>query len=171
MSANDMQIAGDHYKRHGDTGEQHWDRVHRLRLDYMQGQVTKYVERCWDKNGIEDLEKASHFLTKYIEQAKATGRQGKLEASRNYIYDRLNELLAERMKVYPHDDPVKADANPMNHYSTARFCFEGIKEDKVHYRCRVCREHLHLQLTQRPEHVHATCVDGSEATPAYVQQG
>lgn len=62
--ANTRQVGGTHYKT---GGEEHWDRVHRLELDYFQGQITKYVERCWKKNGLQDLEKARHFLDKYIE--------------------------------------------------------------------------------------------------------
>lgn len=62
--ANDRQVGGDHYKV---GGEEHWDRVNRLGLDYFQGQITKYVERWKQKNGIEDLRKAQHFLEKYIE--------------------------------------------------------------------------------------------------------
>ena len=68
MSANDRQVGGSHYKN---GGEEHWDRVDRLGLDYFQGQITKYVERWKLKNGIQDLEKASHFLDKYIELQKA----------------------------------------------------------------------------------------------------
>lgn len=68
MSANDRQVGGDHYKT---GGEEHWDRVARLRLDYFQGQITKYVERWKRKNGVEDLKKARHFLDKYIELAEA----------------------------------------------------------------------------------------------------
>lgn len=64
MTANDRQVGGSHYRC---EGEQHWDRVNRLGLDYFQGQITKYVERWKLKNGIEDLEKAKHFLEKYIE--------------------------------------------------------------------------------------------------------
>lgn len=77
MSANEIQIDGDHYKKHGRTGEEHWDRVHRLGLDYFQAQITKYVERCWDKNGITDLKKARHFIDKYIEINE--GRKGARE--------------------------------------------------------------------------------------------
>jgi hypothetical protein len=62
--ANSRQVGGNHYK-HG--GEEHWDRVCRLGLDYFQAQITKYIERCKLKNGIEDLKKARHFLDKYIE--------------------------------------------------------------------------------------------------------
>jgi methyl coenzyme M reductase subunit C-like uncharacterized protein (methanogenesis marker protein 7) len=63
-TANDRQVGGTHYKT---GGEEHWDRVHRLGLDYFQGQITKYVERWRNKNGVEDLRKARHFLDKYIE--------------------------------------------------------------------------------------------------------
>ncbi len=66
--ANEQQVGGSHYKV---GGEEHWDRVARLGLDYFQSQITKYVERCWKKNGIQDLEKAAHFLQKYLELAKA----------------------------------------------------------------------------------------------------
>lgn len=65
MSANDRQVGGDHYNKI--PGEQHWDRAWRLKMDYWQSAITKYVERCWDKNGLEDLQKAAHYLQKYIE--------------------------------------------------------------------------------------------------------
>lgn len=66
--ANEVQVGGNHYKT---NGEEHWDRVDRLQLDYFQGQITKYVERWRKKNGIQDLEKAQHFLQKYIELERA----------------------------------------------------------------------------------------------------
>jgi len=50
---------------------QHWDIVAHFKLDYFQGQITKYVMRWRDKGGIQDLEKAAHFLEKYIEICKA----------------------------------------------------------------------------------------------------
>ena len=74
-TANDRQVGGDHYKT---GGEEHWDRVARLNLDYFQGQITKYVERAWKKNGLQDLEKARHFLDKYIEIHKARGTKPSL---------------------------------------------------------------------------------------------
>ena len=65
MSANERQIGGDHYKK---GGEEHWDRQWRLYgRGYFVGCITKYVERYHDKNGIQDLEKAKHFLDKLIE--------------------------------------------------------------------------------------------------------
>jgi len=63
-SANEKQVGGTHYQK---AAVQHWDIVHMHKLDYFQGQITKYVMRWKDKNGIQDLEKAKHFLEKYIE--------------------------------------------------------------------------------------------------------
>jgi len=64
MSANDKQVGGKHY---GGGDLQHWDIVDKFKLDYFQGQITKYIMRWRNKNGLEDLLKARHFLDKYIE--------------------------------------------------------------------------------------------------------
>lgn len=65
MGANDRQVGGSHYKHEGAV--EHWDIVAQWNLDYFQGQITKYVMRWRQKGGIQDLEKARHFLEKYIE--------------------------------------------------------------------------------------------------------
>lgn len=65
MSANEKQIAGDHYKTPG--GVEHWDIVVMHELNYFEGQITKYVMRARKKNGLQDLQKAHHFLEKYME--------------------------------------------------------------------------------------------------------
>ena len=64
--ANKRQVGGNHYQNQ----IQHWDWVFSNELDYFQGQITKYVARWRHKNGVEDLEKALHFLEKYIELQK-----------------------------------------------------------------------------------------------------
>jgi len=65
MSANARQVGGDHYKT---GGEEHWDRQWRLYgRGYFVGCITKYVERYHEKNGMQDLKKAQHFLEKMIE--------------------------------------------------------------------------------------------------------
>jgi len=64
-SANDRQVGGDHYKI---GGEEHWDRVYRLfGIGYFVGCITKYVERFDKKNGLQDLQKAGHYLQKLME--------------------------------------------------------------------------------------------------------
>ncbi len=68
--ANEYQVGGDHYRKK-DSDTQHWDYATARSFDFFQYQITKYVERWRDKNGIVDLEKAKHFLEKYIEVEKA----------------------------------------------------------------------------------------------------
>lgn len=63
-TANDRQVAGQHYK----ATYQHWDWVSSVQLSYLPAQVTKYLTRWKKKNGLQDLEKAKHFLDKHIEQ-------------------------------------------------------------------------------------------------------
>lgn len=64
MSANETQVAGDHYK---DKAIQPWDYITSNNLGYLEGCIVKYVSRYQNKNGVEDLEKARHFLDKLIE--------------------------------------------------------------------------------------------------------
>ena len=65
--ANSIQIGGDHYKS---KGIQPWDFIAANDLDYFQGNVIKYVTRFREKNGIQDLEKAQHYLQKLIDIEK-----------------------------------------------------------------------------------------------------
>lgn len=63
--ANQRQVGGAHYKV---GGEEHWDRMWRLYgRGYFVGCITKYVERYPYKGGVQDLEKAQHFLQKLLE--------------------------------------------------------------------------------------------------------
>jgi hypothetical protein len=65
MKANDMQVGGDHYKVDG--VKDHWDFTWQFGYNQFEYCVSKYVDRHWKKNGLEDLRKASHHLQKYIE--------------------------------------------------------------------------------------------------------
>lgn len=66
MSANERQIAGDHYKR---LKIQTWDYIIANDLGFLEGNVIKYVSRWRNKGGIQDLLKARHYLDKLIEVA------------------------------------------------------------------------------------------------------
>lgn len=66
MSANDIQINGEHYK---DKAIQPWDYITGNNLGYLEGNVVKYVSRWKDKNGVNDLRKAKHYIEKLIETA------------------------------------------------------------------------------------------------------
>lgn len=65
MGVNDIQHGGDHYKKYGDL--QPWDVITAWNLGYLDGTALKYIARWRDKNGIEDLKKAIHFLQKTID--------------------------------------------------------------------------------------------------------
>lgn len=64
MNPNEYQVGGKHYMR---RSIQHWDLALELQLDYFQGVITKYLDRCDDKHEdpTEDLKKALHYLAKY----------------------------------------------------------------------------------------------------------
>lgn len=64
-NVNDIQHGGDHYKKYGDL--QPWDVITAWKLGYLDGTALKYIARWKDKNGIEDLRKAIHFLQKTID--------------------------------------------------------------------------------------------------------
>ena len=99
-SANAVQVGGSHYKRE-DGGEEHWDRVARLRLDYYQAQITKYVERAKLKNGVQDLKTAQHFLQKYLELIA----EGKVEG-----YESSGGVAAMMQKPGVPDPEVKHES-------------------------------------------------------------
>jgi hypothetical protein len=63
-TANDMQVAGDHYM---DKCIQPWDYIVSNNLGYLEGNIIKYISRWKDKGGMNDLRKAQHYLAKLIE--------------------------------------------------------------------------------------------------------
>ena len=70
--ANDIQVGGSHYRDIAGKGEQHWDRMWRMYGEaWFVGNITKYVERYRDKDGVKDLKKAQHYLQKLIELEEA----------------------------------------------------------------------------------------------------
>lgn len=78
--ANTKQVGGDHYQT---QGVQHWDYCWaKFGRGYFQGNISKYVERYHAKNGVEDLHKAQHYLTKLIELEE---REAAINPSENYV--------------------------------------------------------------------------------------
>lgn len=59
-----MQVGGDHYQK----VIQPWDIIDCYNLNFYEGNVIKYILRHREKNGIEDLKKAKHYLDKVIEE-------------------------------------------------------------------------------------------------------
>lgn len=62
--ALDVQVGGGHYK---DMAIQPVEYIHKNKIGFIEGAVIKYVSRWRSKNGIQDLEKARHFIDLLIE--------------------------------------------------------------------------------------------------------
>lgn len=67
--ASNMQIGGTHYM---DKKIQPWDAMEAWMspeqfAGYLRGCALKYLARCDDKGGVEDIKKARHYLDKLIE--------------------------------------------------------------------------------------------------------
>lgn len=87
MSANDKQVGGSHYR----AEYQHWDWVTEHGITYLAGCATKYLLRWRKKNGVQDLEKARHYVEKMIDIAELHA----LEYSSMVFYDPDENLKPE----------------------------------------------------------------------------
>ena len=91
-TANEIQIGGSHYQ----TGDiQHWDIIIGWEDGYAEGNATKYLSRWRKKHGVQDLEKARHYLVKAIEMA-----QGGLLTNLSCFADEIPEATADLEKFY-----------------------------------------------------------------------
>jgi len=69
MAANDVQIGGDHYKSKSIQpweAMESWFTPEQFR-GFLKGNIVKYLARCEEKGGLEDLKKAKHYLDKLVE--------------------------------------------------------------------------------------------------------
>ena len=63
-NALDVQEGGNHYKK---CKIQPIEYIHANNIGYLEGNVIKYVTRHKDKNGVEDIKKAMHYLELILE--------------------------------------------------------------------------------------------------------
>ena len=64
MSKLKEQVGGNHYCN---LAIQPVEYITENKLSYLQGNVIKYVTRYKDKNGLQDLQKAKHYIELLIE--------------------------------------------------------------------------------------------------------
>ena len=73
---------------------------------YLHGNVLKYVLRCWNKNGIEDLKKAKWYLDRLIGSLES-GEQQKaadLQSLKDHPFGRLKEpAIKQSLTTEPPD--------------------------------------------------------------------
>ena len=58
------QVGGNHYSKYAIQPVEY---ITKNKLTYLQGNVIKYITRFKDKNGLEDLQKAKHYIELLIE--------------------------------------------------------------------------------------------------------
>jgi hypothetical protein len=148
MKANDRQIGGDHYKKAGKTGEEHWDRQYRLfGPGYFVGCATKYIERYKDKNGKADLEKALHFIEKLIEV--------------EYPEPVSMGLPPPPAWANPEYEPLPSFPRPAGLYPNVKpsgwvnFVFEGTTVGESLFTCRICRKEVRCPVEADPGDHHS----------------
>ena len=78
--ANSIQHGGDHYKK---KSIEPWDFIEANGIGFLDGNAIKYLTRWKDKNGIEDLKKARHYVDKLIEVE--TAKQSQPSTSNNLL--------------------------------------------------------------------------------------
>ena len=64
MKASEIQQGGEHYKKYA---IQPTEFIHANNVGFIEGNVIKYVLRHRDKNGLEDLKKAKHYIELLME--------------------------------------------------------------------------------------------------------
>lgn len=130
MSANDRQVGGDHYSVMGKK-LQHWDVARIFNFDPMQYQITKHVFRWKDKfktfpERLADLEKALHYLQKYIEDAKA------------WDGHHVRFPPAQLVTVPRNQDMIDREYEKQTS-AAGRFEADGFLKDGTRYQCKKCR--------------------------------
>lgn len=77
MPSLDHQVAGDHYKK---MKIQPIEYILENCLGYCEANIVKYISRWRQKNGIEDLRKARHYIDILIEKELEQGHSGPIQA-------------------------------------------------------------------------------------------
>lgn len=119
MKALDRQEGGGHYK---DLAIQPVEFCHKNGLGFCESSVIKYVTRWRNKNGIQDLKKAKHFIDLLIEmespgesdkaKMEAEVEMAKMRAQTAFIGKDREALVASGEPwVTPNGDTVKGDPN------------------------------------------------------------
>ncbi len=70
MSSLDEQIGGDHYQTYT---IQPIEFLYKNNVPFIEGNIIKYVLRHKNKNGVEDLKKARHYVDMLIELEESNG--------------------------------------------------------------------------------------------------
>lgn len=164
MTANDKQVGGAHYKK----PIQHWDLVIANNIPYLEAQIIKYVMRWREKNGLEDLQKAQHFLEKLMETVTPDPRSGldDLTKAERRTYDEA----FKRAAVY-NESFKKVTVKPTGWIG---FTWEGGNKVYDEYTCGRCKEQFRVPcfpiLSPYDVHVCSNLKSTEDPSSRYVDQ-
>lgn len=119
--ALDTQVGGNHYKN---LAIQPVEYIFKNNLGYFEGCVIKYVTRWKDKGGVQDLEKAKHFLELLI------------ELQNQEIKPSVESMRSEQIRLDDRDLPqygqtrYEAIKNLLHEYKCVIVCYEEQVTDK-----------------------------------------
>jgi hypothetical protein len=85
LSAKDIQIGGEHYNKYS---IQPTEFIYKNNIPFIEGNILKYVIRHRDKNGLQDLLKAKHYIELLIEL--------EYHESKKEVFNPKGELNPER---------------------------------------------------------------------------
>lgn len=122
--ANERQVAGEHYK----SKFQHWDWADFISLGYLPAQVTKYLIRWQKKNGLQDLEKADHFLEKYIQMEEHRQTANRVFTT-NFLREHPELGMEEQSAVHL---IVEHTAGDLEKLQIARRCVQRLVATEKH---------------------------------------
>jgi len=118
MTANDHQVGGAHYKK---NHFQPWD-WDKYGVGYYECNVIKYITRWRDKNGLEDLQKARHYVLKLIEEHKVFGRMNRCASTKVFTY----ELCDDYQKAWKLDTTESAIFQTMLRWRDERLLGQAV---------------------------------------------
>ena len=69
MKSSEKQVGGNHYKNYK---IQPVEFIIKNNIGFVEGNIIKYVLRFKEKGGVQDLEKAKHYIELLIESTKSS---------------------------------------------------------------------------------------------------
>ena len=110
MKANDLQVGGEHYKH---KTIQPWDAITAWQLGFLDGNAVKYLARWRKKNGLQDLRKAQHYVSKLIEEEELRLREIGVPIPAYGEADTEVIALPPAREDVPSDTPADAEITQM----------------------------------------------------------
>ena len=92
----DTQVGGDHYKK---MKIQPSEFINKNEMKFAEGNAIKYICRHVNKGGLQDLEKAKHYIDMIIERDYADeAKNSSVDSGVNITYEGISPTFVANMK-------------------------------------------------------------------------